>query len=132
MFHVDNVCTVVSLSAITLATQAPNIMSDLIEKTQEASITLREAAQSIGEHLETLKPMKKEVIEELRSLRMTVASEVATMLKPLEDLRKFFLGAEHAKEVARLQEFAALCERLEKLKTTGFLDKVADTMLKLA
>jgi hypothetical protein len=63
---------------------------------------------------------------------MTTTTEVSAMMKPLEDLRKFFLGADHETEVARLREFVDLCERLEKLKESGFLDTVADTMLKLS
>jgi hypothetical protein len=30
----------------------------------------------------------------------------------------------------RLREFVELCERLQKLKESGFLDAVADTMIK--
>ena len=63
---------------------------------------------------------------------MTTTTEVAAMLKPLEDVRQFFLGKDHEAEVARLREFVDLCERLQKLKQSGFLDTVADTMLKLS
>jgi hypothetical protein len=107
-------------------------MSTLIEQTVEAKTSLALAIQGIGENAEKLKPMKQEVINELRGLRMTTTSEVAAMLKPLEDLRRFFLGADHDKEITRLREFVDLCERLEKLKQSGFLDTVADTMLKLS
>ena len=107
-------------------------MSDLAEKTKEAADVLDESVARVGKHLENFKPFKKEMIEELRGLRMTSTTEVAAMLKPLEDLRKFFLGDTHKEEVERLKEFAELCERLQKLKQSGFLDTVADTMLKLA
>jgi hypothetical protein len=49
----------------------------------------------------------------------------------LKDVRQFFLNENHETEVARLKEFVELCERLQKLKASGFLDTVADTMLKL-
>lgn len=117
--------------AIGLAAHTPGIMSELVEKTKEAKETLETAVEGIGNGLENLKPLKKEMIGELRSLRMTSTTEVAAMLKPLEDIRRFFLGDEHADEVKRLKEFVELCERLQALKKDGFLDTVADTMLKL-
>jgi hypothetical protein len=107
-------------------------MSTLIEDTNEAQEALRTAIEGIGENMDKIKPMKKELIENLRGMRMTTTTEVAAMIKPLEDLRKFFLGTEHDKEVERLREFVDLCERLERLKKSGFLDTVADTMLKLS
>ena len=107
-------------------------MSTLIEDTNEAQEALRTAVEGIGKNMDKIKPMKKELIENLRGMRMTTTTEVAAMIKPLEDLRKFFLGTEHDKEVERLREFVDLCERLERLKKSGFLDTVADTMLKLS
>lgn len=97
-----------------------------------AETTLRDEMNLIAEFSRKSKEAKKEIIENFRGMRMTATTEVAAMLKPLEDLRKFFLGAEHDREIARLREFVDLCERLEKLKKSGFLDTVADTMLKLS
>ena len=97
-----------------------------------AETTLRDEMNLIAEFSRKSKEAKKEIIENFRGMRMTTTTEVAAMLKPLEDLRKFFLGAEHDKEIARLREFVDLCERLETLKKSGFLDTVADTMLKLS
>jgi hypothetical protein len=98
----------------------------------KANECLESEFKSTGLMVSRAKEMKKEVIETFRAMRMTTTTEVSAMLKPLEDLRKFFLGAEHDKEIARLREFVDLCERLEKLKESGFLDTVADTMLKLS
>ena len=53
------------------------------------------------------------------------------MITPLRDVREFFLGREYDQQMARLTEFVELCERLEKLKESGFLDSVAETMLRL-
>jgi hypothetical protein len=132
LLNMDGLAPVVADWAIQIANKIPDTMSTLIEQTVEAKTSLSLAVQGIGENAEKLKPMKQEVINELRGLRMTTTSEVAAMLKPLEDLRRFFLGADHDKEITRLREFVDLCERLEKLKQSGFLDTVADTMLKLS
>lgn len=112
--------------------EMPDIMQEITDEQQETVMSLREAMDTIASAAGALKPTKKALVEELRSMRMTSAAEVAATLKPLEDLRKFFLGSEHEKEIARLREFVELCERLEKLKASGFLDTVADTLLKLA
>lgn len=132
MLDMSRVAPFMANLAITESKTIKKEMSTLIEDTEEARGALRQAVEGIGENMDKIKPMKKELIENLRGMRMTTTTEVAAMMKPLEDLRKFFLGAEHDKEVARLREFVDLCERLEKLKKSGFLDTVADTMLKLA
>jgi hypothetical protein len=64
--------------------------------------------------------------------RMAIVAETALSLKPFEDVRRFFLSDQHAEEITRLREFVDLCERLQRLKATGFLDTVADTILRLA
>ena len=132
MLKADRFIPFVANQAIIESQTIKKEMSTLIDDTNEAKEALQTAVEGIGENLNKIKPMKKELIENLRGMRMTTTTEVAAMLKPLEDLRKFFLGAEHDKEIARLSEFVDLCERLEKLKKSGFLDTVADTMLKLS
>jgi hypothetical protein len=54
------------------------------------------------------------------------------MTNALKEVRQFFIGSDYKAEMERLSEFVALCERMQKLKDTGFLDRVADTMLNLA
>ena len=132
MINFDRMAPFVANEAIKEAQTIKHEMSTLIDDTNEAKQALRLDVEGIGENMEKIKPMKKEIIDSLRGMRMTTTTEVAAMLKPLEDLRKFFLGAEHDKEIERLREFVDLCERLEKLKKSGFLDTVADTMLKLS
>lgn len=132
MIDMNRMTPYLAKQAITESKTIKKEMSTLIEDTNEAKEALRTAVEGIGENMDKIKPMKKELIENLRGMRMTTTTEVAAMLKPLEDLRKFFLGAEHDKEIARLREFVDLCERLETLKKSGFLDTVADTMLRLS
>jgi len=132
LIDMDRAAPLMANKAIAESKTIKKEMNTLIEDTIEAKQALREAVEGIGENMDKLKPMKKDLIENLRGMRMTTTTEVAAMIKPLEDLRKFFLGAEHDKEINRLREFVDLCERLEKLKKSGFLDTVADTMLKLS
>ncbi len=73
----------------------------------------------------------EKLLPEVRQLRMALGTEWAHILNGFADVRKFFLSADHAAEVARLRAFVELCERLKALKDNGFLDRVADTMLQL-
>lgn len=73
----------------------------------------------------------KNILPELRTWRMAVDSELAMVLKHFGEVRQFFLSDKHDEEVKRLREFVGLMERLKALKDSGFLDRVADTMLKL-
>lgn len=132
LINADVLRRYLSSEAIAQSKSCPELMSTLAEQTSAAADTLDVAVSRVGKNLESLQPLKKQTLEELRGLRMATTTEVAAMLKPLEDLRKFFLGAEHDREIERLREFVDLCERLEKLKESGFLDSVADTMLKLS
>lgn len=71
-------------------------------------------------------------IKEMRVARMAMGAECSLLLKQLGDLRAFFIGKEYEKEIERLSEFTTLCERLKALKDSGFLDTIADTLLKIA
>ena len=113
------------------ASTSPKIMSELIKETKDSVETLEAVVEGVGSCLEGLKPLKKDMIGELRSLRMTTTTEASQMLKPLEEIRQFFLSDKHEQEVERLEQFVSLCERLQLLKESGFLDSVADIMLKL-
>lgn len=71
------------------------------------------------------------VLEDLRSKRYAIASEVARSLRELRDLRKFFLEDEYQVEQQRLAGFVELCERIANLQRDGSLNAVADAMLRL-
>lgn len=104
------------------ATEGSEIITKYAEETKRL---MNESIKELGE-------ASKSYIEKIRVVRMTTTTEIASMMKPLQDVRQFFIGEDHDKQVERLKEFVDLCERLKKLKDSGFLDTVADTMLKLA
>lgn len=68
---------------------------------------------------------------ELRQTRMAFDTETRQLMSQLREVRQFFLDKDYETERTRLREFVELCERLQKLKESGFLDTVADTLLKL-
>lgn len=71
-------------------------------------------------------------INDVRQARMAFGNESSQLMRQMQDLRTFFVGPDYEKEVTRLKDFVTLCDRLKALKDSGFLDTVADTMLKLA
>jgi len=81
---------------------------------------------------DVLTPLMQEQIKEVRSARMSVVNEFQSMLASMKEVRKFFLEAEHDKEVARLKEFVSLCDRMIELKKSGMLDAIGDTIIKIA
>ena len=71
-------------------------------------------------------------INSMRQTRMAFDVETRQLMASLREVRQFFLDKDYATEIARLKEFVDTCERLQKLKESGFLDSVADTMLRLS
>lgn len=105
----------------------PNVLA-----AQDARKIVRELLDGIGGEMEKFNASSKVYLEDIRRTRFAVVSETASMTKELKEVRQFFLGSDYKDQIARLTEFVDLCERLQKLKQNGFLDSVADTMLKLA
>jgi hypothetical protein len=71
-------------------------------------------------------------LNELRLTRMAIDTETKRILTACADARKFFTEPEHVIEMQRMREFVGMMEKLKALKESGFLDAVADTILKLS
>lgn len=106
--------------------------NELIDKANDARSALDVLANSWNtEWVEFLKNADTR-IRELRERRMGIDSESRVLMSHLREVRAFFLDANYATEIERLRDFIGLCERLKALKDSGFLDTVADTMLRLS
>lgn len=113
------------------AQERPKQISELASQTRSAREALFEAMEGISGALELFRPKSNEYVSELRSFRMAAVAELGGALRSFEEVRKFFLSDRHESEIVKLREFVDLCERLNRLKQSGFLDAVADTILKL-
>jgi hypothetical protein len=67
----------------------------------------------------------------VREQKMALSTETRSLLNSLREVREFFLEDKHELEIKRLLEFVELCERLHNLKKSGFLDAIAETILRL-
>lgn len=104
---------------------------EIIQELLEANLRLRQALNEYDDLVLPFVARTKENLKAIRDVRMNTIPEVAQMMNSLRDVRKFFLDKDYKEEMVRLREFVELCERLKALKDSGFLDQVADTMLKL-
>lgn len=98
----------------------------------ESRKALDEAIQSVGGAVDNLDRFTKDAYGRVRMQRQAVVTDCAMMTTALRDLRQFFLGPDYEREQKRLADFVDLCERLKGLKDSGFLDTVADTMIRLS
>lgn len=105
----------------------PNVLA-----AQDARKIVAELTDGLGGDMERFKASTKLYLEDIRQTRFAMVSETAQMTGPLREVRQFFIGSDYKEQIERLREFVELCERLQKLKESGFLDSVADTMLRLA
>ena len=128
MFHADDVYEAMERAAQKL----PEQVAPQVKAAEDARKIIHELLGGIGEEMEQFRENTKKHIEEIRQVRFALVTETSQMLSSLKDLRQFFVGPDHGTEVARLKEFIGLCERLQELKASGFLDAVSDTLLKLA
>lgn len=105
----------------------PNVLA-----AQDARRIIDELAGGIGGDMERFRADTKRHLEDIRATRFAMVTETSQMTGPLKEIRQFFLGGDYKEEIARLKEFVDLCERLNALKESGFLDNIADTMLRIA
>ena len=103
-----------------------------VKAAEDARVVIDVLLTGIGQDMERFRSDTKHYLEDIRQTRFAVVRETAEITGPLKEVRQFFIGSEYKDEIARLREFVDLCERLQKLKASGFLDNVADTMLRLA
>ncbi len=109
----------------------PKETRPMVLAAQDARKIIDELTDGIGGQMEKFRADVKLYLEDIRQTRFAVVTETSNMTGPLKEVRQFFLGQDYKDQIARLREFVELCERLQKLKESGFLDKVADTMLRL-
>ncbi len=111
--------------------QAAEHQEELVRRVQDAKQALKLSMGTVNQEWIEVDERASKMLHDLRATRMAIDSELSKIMSQLADVRKFFLSSDHETEVARLKEFVELCERLQKLKDTGFLDRVTDTILKL-
>lgn len=105
---------------------------ELVDRATDARAAMAVLTESFskdwGDFIETADARLKD----LRMARMAIDTEMRQIMSALREVRGFFVDKDYETERTRLKEFVEICERLKLLKESGFLDTVADTMLRLA
>jgi hypothetical protein len=114
------------------ANDMPGQLAPSVKAAREARETVSELLRGIGYEMEQFEDNCRDHLNAIRGKRIAVVSEATQMTNALKEVRQFFIGADYKTEMERLGEFVTLCERMQRLKDSGFLDRVADTMLNLA
>lgn len=128
MFRLEDVQAIICAEIAKLPKETrPNVQA-----AEDARRIIGELTDGIGADMEKFRADTKSYLEDIRRTRFAMVTEASQMIGPLKEVRQFFLGGDYKEEAARLKDFVELCERLQKLKESGFLDSVADTMLRLA
>jgi hypothetical protein len=104
----------------------------IVKSAQDARKIVDELVRGLGGDFESFRASTKLYLEDIRQTRFAVVTETSSMTNALKEIRQFFIGSDYKEQTQRLREFVDLCERLKALKDSGFLDSVADTMLRLA
>jgi hypothetical protein len=128
MFNIEDVEQMV----IRTIHEFPRQTSPQVRAAEDARKIVAELVQGLGGEMEKFEAQAKIHCEQIRGKRMTMVTEAAQMTNALKEIRQFFLGSDYKEEIARLSEFVDLCERLQRLKESGFMDSIADTMLTLS
>ena len=104
----------------------------LVARAKEATAAMDHLANHFQVNWLQCQESLKESLISMRSKKAAIEVESKQLLSAFSDVRKFFLDDRHDSEVKRMSEFVEVCERMKALKDCGFLDVVADTMLKLS
>jgi hypothetical protein len=107
------------------------VTEDLTEKARELTATIDYLASEFRGPWDEFQGFIKAALGTVREQRIALGSETRLLMGSLKEVRQFFLEENYETEIRRLSEFIDLCERLQALKNSGFLDTVADTILAL-
>lgn len=107
------------------------VTEELTERARDLTAAISYLTTELKGPWEGFQESIKSALTTIREQRIAMGSETRLLMGSLKEVRQFFLDETYETEIARLSEFIDLCERLKALKESGFLDTVADTILRL-
>lgn len=103
----------------------------LVSRAREVTDAIGLLIRSMGPSWDTFHKDLKQHIADLRQSKIALEIEVRQLMVELKEVREFLSGDKYDQQIARLKEFITLCHQLKELQQSGFLDAMADTILKL-
>jgi len=102
------------------------------DETKESLKLLKKSFNDIKITSDMLSPELSEMIQKIRTTRMTISSELKQSLSIMKDVRKFFLESDYEKEMERLERFIKLGNELKELIDNGTMNAISDVAIKLS
>lgn len=112
--------------------EAAELIRNAVTEAGQAKRELGDLLNQVRAVADVVIPLLEKQAKEVRSARMSVVGEVHELMKPLKDIRKFFLDSDYQFEMDRLERFIRVCKDLKDLKESGILDAVSDVAIRLA
>lgn len=106
-------------------------LNDMTREVKSAKRELEKAVEDTKELIDDVLPFMAETVGRLRNARMAAIAEIRQSLIALGDVRKFFLEDQYTTEVERLERFTKLCRDLLEMKSSGALDALCDSAIRL-
>ena len=105
---------------------------NLVKRAEEARAAIEYLVNNVKREWVEYDDFIIEALKKARATKVAIEIETKQTLTALGDVRKFFLDPRHEQEVQKLKEFVDICDRLRELKSSGFLDAISDTILRLS
>ena len=105
-----------------------NKVQTLTEKAQESKDVLDHITGSMIDAWFDAESTLDSHLKSLRSKKVSIGIEAKQLIASFLVVTSIFGDTKQAAKLDTLKEFVSVCERLEKLKESGILDSVTDTM----
>lgn len=107
-------------------------LKEITNEVRESKKVLQDLHNEVRSIYDIVAPQLKDMIHDIRSLRTSLTMELNKALLDMKEIRKFFLESEYKEEMARIERFVQINEKLRGLIDDGTMDAITDVMLKLA
>lgn len=108
------------------------LMQMAAQEVERARDLLRKASTDIVKLADITIPALVEEVNHLRSIRMSLISEMKQIVEGLNSVREFFAAGDYEEEMKKIERFLSYCSYFKKFKEDGTMDAITDAAIHLA